>query len=113
MLEIENNCPCDNPQIVKKGFSGSNSVLCFLAIFIVSAVIIGITLNEQDKNTQSIAQGSDLEHLAGTMLSHFYENSILISAATVACFLGLFAGTIGMNKLYSICPKCGKKIYLK
>jgi len=33
-------------------------------------------------------------------------NSILVNVMLIACFLSLFAGTINMNKLMSVCPKC-------
>jgi|GEM_PF-3889433 len=105
MSEQEIDCPHENLQVIKKGFSGERAVLCFLGILIISGVAIGIIINEQSKN---IAKSPDLSNLSSTAFDYFRENVLLIGLAIIASLLGLFAGTIGMNKLSSVCTKCGQ-----
>ena len=83
--ENENDCPCYQLTVIKKGFSGIYAVGGFLFGMLISWFIIGAMYP-----TGSIINGE----------------AYLIAA--VGCTLNLFAGTIGMNKLLSVCPKCGK-----
>jgi len=82
--EKENDCPCYQLTVIKKGFSGVYAVGGFLFGILISWFIIGAAYPN------------------GGVSGEVY------SIAEVACTLCLFAGTIGMNKLLSVCPKCGK-----
>ena len=85
MAHLQENCPDNELVIIKKGFSGIYAVGGFLFGMLISWFIIGAMYP-----TGSIINGE----------------AYLIAA--VGCTLNLFAGTIGMNKLLSVCPKCGK-----
>ena len=85
MTHLKENCPDNELVIIKKGFSGIYAVGGFLFGMLISWFIIGAMYP-----TGSVINGE----------------AYLIAA--VGCTLCLFAGTIGMNKLLSVCSKCGK-----
>jgi hypothetical protein len=84
MSEIENDCYCNQLTVIKKGFSGSYAIGGFMFGMLFSWFIIWVCYPN------------------GNISSAAY------SIASLFCILCLFAGTIGMNKLLSVCPKCGK-----
>ncbi len=81
----ENYCPCNQPTVIKKGFSGIYAISGFLIGIVVSSVFIKMIYPE----------GHPVDSIAYTIASFF----------VILC---LFAGTIRMNDLFSVCPKCGK-----
>jgi hypothetical protein len=86
-----NKCGCTNIGIIKKGFSGRNSVRGFLLGSLIGGIIV---------------------FLAGlTNDSFIFYLAICFSS----CFplLGFFYGTVEMNDVYNICMRCGEKILIK
>ena len=84
MTHLKEDCPENELTVIKKGFSGAYAVGGFLFGILISWIIIGASSPN------------------GGVSGEIY------SIAAIGCTLCLFAGTIGMNKLLSVCPKCGK-----
>ena len=87
-MENENNCLCDQLTVIKKGFSGLLAICGFFGAVIISTVFI--------------------------FIFYPYKNPDLYIYILCAVFivLSLLLGTFRMNKLYTVCAKCGKKIPL-
>ena len=103
------DCQCEQLLVIKKGFNGFKAVSTFIGIAIFFAIVIWVVISDQNYDMQldaSISNKYGLE--AASHPNYLIINSALISIAGIASFLGLFAGTIDMNKLFSVCPKCGK-----
>jgi hypothetical protein len=109
MEEIKKeDCLCNQLTVVKKGFSGYKAIMTFTQIAVVSIIIIGVTMAIQSTNANIDADISNKYGIERASNNYAVIDEVLVSIATTACFLGLFAGTIGMNKLLTVCSKCGK-----
>ena len=107
-IKIKEFCPCNQVTVIKKGFNGYKAVSTFITIAVLSAIVIFSVTQLQSASAETDAQVDAITHMGSAPVSHFVLNSVLVSLATMAALLGLFAGTINMNDLYSVCPKCGK-----
>jgi len=86
MEKIEKkDCNCNQLVVVKKGFSGIGAVIG-IGIACVIAWLSIMTVSETKSENANIV---------------YYGCMILV-------YVSPLFGTIGMNKLLSVCPKCGK-----
>jgi len=85
MAHLQENCPDNELVIIKKGFSGEYAIGGFFIACFISYLLIRM------------------------LYPNGNIDSITYTIASILITLSLFAGTIKMNKLYSVCPKCGKK----
>lgn len=85
MSDQQNYCYCNQTTIVKKGFSGTYAILGFIGGIIISSLLLKVLY----------PNGNPVDPI-------YYPISSIFST------LCLFAGTIDMNDLFSVCHKCGK-----
>jgi len=89
MIETQ-YCSCNNLAVIKRGFSGLGAVIGIGVSLIISGFIILISIDIKSDN-------------------RFIWQALAIFLVLISPLLG----TIGMNSLYSVCPKCGKITKLK
>jgi hypothetical protein len=106
-------CDCTQLIFVKKGFSGSAAIAGFTMALTVCGVIFYLILQYEQNNIDAVDNLNAKFFLNKQVPTYNTLNYSLIVGAGIICLLSLFAGTLGMNSVLSVCQKCGKKTILK